>query len=78
MGVHYRTIRRRGEAGGEGVGIAGMPQKGGKICKKVIATEKPDDYYGRFGDRIKGYHSYRAGRKVHEMVLNGRVDSAAT
>jgi hypothetical protein len=54
-----------------------MPQKGGKICKKVIATEGPDDYYGKFGDRMKGYHSYRTGRKVHEMVLNGRVDSAA-
>jgi hypothetical protein len=54
-----------------------MPQKGGKICKKVIATGGLDDYYDEFGDRIMSYHSYRTGRKVHEMVLNGRVDSAA-
>ncbi len=68
-----------GRAPARGLGPRGadMPQKGGKICKKVIATEEPDDYYDKFGDRIKGYHSYRTGRKVHEMVLNGRVDSAA-
>gem|GEM_PF-4945551 len=44
--------------------------KKAKICKKVIATSRYDDYYNSFDDNeLMATTAMSTGRKVQEMVV---------